>query len=161
MIAILRNPVERLPAFFFDLRQEELLRDFSQALRKEEARICDNWSIFGTISRQGYYAVATVALPNLTRSRLEFIYLKTSTLTRWRYCRIFSISVSETFVPDISVKQNASVMPTNLASPDHPGRNNNSLKFIGKISGGSKTYPAGSSNWVERRMLSPAMWSSS
>jgi len=118
MIAILRNPVERAYPFFTFGDSREPLRDFSQALRKEEARICDNWSIFGTISRQGFTTRSCNGLPNLTRSRLEFIYLKTSTLTRWRYCRIFSLlGVSETFVPDISVKQNASVMPTNLAKP--------------------------------------------
>jgi len=88
-------------------------------------------------------AVATV-FPNLTRSRLEFIYLKTSTLTRWRYCRIFSfLGVSETFVPDISVKQNASVMPTNLAKPALTTQVRQQLiEVYREISGGSKTYPA-------------------
>jgi len=67
--------------------------------------------------------------------------LKTSTLTRWRYCRIFSfLGVSETFVPDISVKQNASVMPTNL-KPALTTQVRQQLSLSG--SGGSKTYPAG------------------
>jgi len=38
-------------------------------------------------------AVATV-FSKFNLSRLEFIYLKTSTLTRWRYCRIFFFWVS-------------------------------------------------------------------
>jgi len=89
-------------------------------------------------------AVATVFLPNLTWAEEFIIYLKTSTqpaggdifFNFWvsvkPLCQIYSWSRTHQWC-----------QPT-LPNQPWPPRCVNSLKFIGKISGGSKTCPAGS-----------------
>jgi len=75
-------------------------------------------SIFGTISRQGFTTRSCNGiLPNLTRSRLEFIYLKTSTLTTAGDIAGYFLGVSETFVPDIFCEAERISDANQLAKP--------------------------------------------
>lgn len=122
MIAILRNPVERAYSAFLHLVRDsrEPLRDFAQALEKEEARICDHWEHIWHYQQAGfYYAQLQRYFAKFNPEQIRVYLFEDLNLNPLGILQdIFQfLGVSETFVPDISVRQNASVLPTNLAKP--------------------------------------------
>ncbi len=120
VIAILRHPVERAYSAFLHMVRDrrEPLRDFPQTLKEEEARIDNNWEHIWHYQQAGFYYVQLQRYFAQFNSEQIRVYLFDDfALNPLGVLQdIFQfLNVNETFIPDISMRQNASEIPTNLA----------------------------------------------
>jgi hypothetical protein len=114
MIAILRNPVERAFSAFSHMVRDgrEQTKDFRDALAREPARIRDNWEWH--YKTMGFYGAQLRRYFEIFDREQIRVYIYDDFLERplelvqdlFRF-----IGVDSDFVPDMSVKQNVSVMP--------------------------------------------------
>jgi hypothetical protein len=96
----------------------EPLRDFAQALSEEQSRIRQNWSTFYHYSCKGfYYAQLKTYFEQFDRAQIR-VYLydewECDNLTVLRDLFGF-LGVDDQFVPDLSVRPNASGIPRSAA----------------------------------------------
>ena len=118
LIAVLRNPVERAySAFLHTVRSgREPLTDFSEALREEEGRIRGNWhAIYHYKNRGFYYGQLKRYQETFGRERIGvYLYEELNRNPAGMAQDIFRfLGVDEGFVPNVSVRYNASGVPRN------------------------------------------------
>jgi hypothetical protein len=117
LIAILRDPVERAySSYLMHVREGwETLTDFAQALREEETRIHNNWGWRRYVSTGFYYAQLKRYFNTFSQSQIK-VYLyedfKVDAVGLLRDIFQF-LGVDETFVPNMSIRYNASGLPKN------------------------------------------------
>jgi hypothetical protein len=118
LIAILRNPVERAHSAFTHLVRDgrEPFTDFAQALREEEARITANWSWIWHYKEMGFYhAQLRKYFDVFDQERIKvYLYedLKADPM-RMLLDTFRFLGVNEDYLPNASVKYNASGIPKN------------------------------------------------
>lgn len=117
LIAILRNPVESAySSYLMHVRDgREKLTDFAQALREEKTRIQSNWSWGQYVSAGFYYTQLKRYFDTFSRSQIKvYLYedLQVNAIGLIRDIFRF-LSVDETFMPDLSIRYNVSVIPKN------------------------------------------------
>lgn len=124
-LVVLRNPVQRAYSAFLMMRacDREPIADFSRALREEGRRIKDNWEHAWHYKRMGFYHTQLKRYYAMfDRSQIR-VYLhedlEADTLGTLQDLFGF-LGVDETFVPDVSVRHNASDIRKNGASPASP-----------------------------------------
>jgi hypothetical protein len=112
--------VERAYSAFLHMVRDcrEPLKDFSQALENEEARICNNWEHIWHYQQAGfYYAQLQRYLAKFNPGQIRVYLFEDFNLNPLSVLQdIFQfLGVDESFIPDISEKQNASERPTSSA----------------------------------------------
>ena len=119
MIAILRNPAERAYSHFLMVRKNdrEPLTDFAQALEAEEGRIKDNWWI-GHYKSMGFYHEQLSRYYELFGPEQIKVYLyedlKEDPVGMMQSIFRF-LGVDDAFIPDTSLRHNASGIPKSRA----------------------------------------------
>jgi len=118
LIAILCHPAERAYSnFIFNIqRGNEPLKDFAQALREEEARICNNWGFRWHYKRKGFYYMQMKRyFDRFDQSQIRvYLYEDLNTNFVSVLQSIFQfLGVDATFMPDVSHKYNVSLIPKN------------------------------------------------
>jgi hypothetical protein len=118
LIAILRHPVERAYSHFLHLVRdgEEPLTDFAQALQAEEARVHNNWEFRWRYTQLGFYASQLQSYFNSFDRHQIKIYLYEDFETNpgnVLYDIFRFLGVDNIFIPDTSIRYNASGIPRN------------------------------------------------
>jgi len=132
LIAVLRNPVERAYSHFLHLIREgrEPLRNFSEALAQEEARIRDNWMYMWHYKQMGFYHRQLARYYQLFAPEQIRVYLFED-LNRQPVQVVRDIyrflEVDDTFEPDTSIQHNPSGVPRsrvlhNFLQKQHPAK---------------------------------------
>jgi hypothetical protein len=116
MIAVLRNPVERAySSFLYMIRdRREQLRDFSQALEQENARIAGHWEHIWHYAHMGYYGQQLQRYYALFGKNRIRVYLNEEMKqdAPGLLKNVFSfIGVDDTFLPDTSITYNEGGVP--------------------------------------------------
>lgn len=121
VIALLRNPADRAYSAFLYARRlgREPLRDFGEALRKEEERIRDNWHYAFHYRKRGFYYPQLERYYNLfERERIGvWLYedLKADPLGVVQSVFRF-LGVDDAFAPDTSLRHNPARVPRSEAA---------------------------------------------
>lgn len=118
LIAVLREPAERAYSNFLYLSLEgkEPLIDFAQALQEEEYRIQNNWAPIWHYKQKGFYYTQLKRYYDVFEREQIRVYLyedlneNPAGVLRDVYK---FLGVDSTFVPDISMRYNASGVPKN------------------------------------------------
>jgi sulfotransferase family protein len=116
LIAILRNPVERAYSTFslLTLQGREPLKEFSQALQAEEPRIRNKWTWMYHYKNVGFYYVQLKRYFDVFERDQIRVYLyddlKVEPIRLVRDVFGF-LEVDDTFVPEVSVKDNPAGTP--------------------------------------------------
>jgi hypothetical protein len=123
LVAILRNPVERAYSQFLMFVRDgrEPLRDFAEALRQEETRMRNHWEWTWQYTRVGFYYVQLQRyFDTFDRSQIS-VYLfddfNTNPVSVLQDIFQF-LGVNDSFIPDMSVKHNVSVIPKHQNSAE-------------------------------------------
>lgn len=117
LIAVLRDPAERAHSEFLHFVRDgdEPITDFTEALRKEEARIRDNWTMGLYIDRGYYYTQLKRYFDKFDRDQIRvYLYedLQIGPVGVMQETFQF-LEVDDDFVPDISIRPNVSGIPKN------------------------------------------------
>ena len=131
LIAILRQPADRIYSFYLYLRLKgfEPLGSFAEALRMEELGQRENWMPWLRYNEEGfYYAALKNYYDRFPREQIR-VYLyddwQREPLTILRDIFEF-LGVEDQFMPDISIRHNIGRLPRSqhllhfLKNPDHP-----------------------------------------
>lgn len=118
LIAVLRDPAERAYSAFLHTRRSgrEPLDDFESALRAEEVRIQENWHHLYHYKARGLYHEQllryheTFGRDNVRTYLYEDLVKDPAAIVQ-DICRF--LGVVDSFVPDVSVRYNASGVPKN------------------------------------------------
>lgn len=118
MVAILRNPTDRAYSAFMHLIRDgrEPVADFAQALEKEDDRIRQNWGPIWHYKRGGlYYDQVLRYFQMFGRDQVRiYLYDDFNKSPHAVLADIFTyLGVSDSWIPDISVRPNVSGVPKN------------------------------------------------
>lgn len=122
LVAILRNPVERAYSQFLMFVRDgrEPLSDFAEALEQEETRMRNHWEWAWQYIRVGFYYVQLNRYFNTFDLQQIRVYLFEDFLTN-PVCMLKDIfqflGVDDSFVPDISIQHNVSVIAQEKRPP--------------------------------------------
>ncbi len=116
LIVILRHPVERAYSSFLHLVRDrrEPLGDFAQALQAEQARIREHWEHIWHYTQMGFYSVQLERYFNAFDCEQIKIHLYDEWVSNPRQVireTFRFLSVDERFVPNLSLRPNASGIP--------------------------------------------------
>jgi hypothetical protein len=119
LMAVLRNPVDRAYSHHLHLVREGFERlSFSEALKKEEERIRDNWPMMWHYKNRGFYHEQLTRYYELFEAEQIRVYLyedlKEDPVGMMRSIFRF-LGVDDAFVPDTSLIHNASGIPKSRA----------------------------------------------
>ena len=115
LIAILRHPAERAYSQYMMIKRDGLeTLGFAEALAVEEQRIADHWGHLWHYRRRGFYAAQLQRYFDIFRREQLKIYLYEDYVADpvglmqdlFRF-----LNVDDTFVPDMSVRHNESLIP--------------------------------------------------
>ncbi|PLS85534.1 MAG: sulfotransferase [Actinobacteria bacterium] len=129
LVAVLRDPVERAYSGFLMMRAcgREPIADFASALREEGRRAKDNWEHSWHYKRMGFYhAQLKRYYDAFDRGQIRvYLHEDLDADTLGTLQNLFGfLGVDGTFVPDISVRHNASGARENGALPVSPAELN-------------------------------------
>lgn len=121
LVAVLRNPVERAYSHYRQMVRDgrEPIADFFSALREEAARVEDHWWPDFHYARIGlYYSQLEHYFDLFDRDQIRvYLYEDLNSNPRGLLRDLFGfLEVAEGFVPELSIRYNASGVPKNRAA---------------------------------------------